>query len=313
MQPPPLPPDPDSLIDRRRLKRHLSAWRILAILLALAAIAAAVGRSGIYEGRDHVAVLEIKGIITTDRDREKALRKLAEDDRVKALMVRIDSPGGTVVGGESLYRQLRNIAAKKPVVAVMGEVAASGGYMTALAAERIFAREGTITGSIGVILQSVDVTALLDKIGVQPEAIKSAPLKAVPSPLEKLTPAGRAATQVLVDDMYNMFQDMVVQSRNLPPAKVHELADGRVFTGRQAVANGLIDQIGGESEARAWLATRGVPQSLPARKLEIEHEDDFFASAGQSMISALTGKTYLSERLTLDGLVALWHPDFGTR
>jgi len=313
MQPPPLPPDPDSLIDRRRLKRQVSAWRILAILLALAAVAAAVGRSGIYEGRDHVAVLEIKGIITTDRDRERALRKLADDDHAKALMVRIDSPGGTVVGGESLYRQLRIIAAKKPVVAVMGEVAASGGYMTALAAERIFAREGTITGSIGVILQSVDVTPLLDKIGVQPEAIKSAPLKAVPSPLEKLTPEGRAATQVLVNDMYAMFQDMVAQSRNLPPAKVHELADGRVFTGRQAVANGLIDQIGGESEARAWLATRGVPQSLPARKLEIEHEDDFFASAGQSMISALTGKTYLSERLTLDGLVALWHPDFGTR
>ena len=313
MQPPPLPPDPDSLIDRRRLKRHVSFWRILAIILAVAAVAAGAGRLGLYEGRDHVAVLEIKGIITTDRDRERALMKLADDSRAKALLVRIDSPGGTVVGGESLFRQLRAVAAKKPVVAVMGEMAASGGYMVALAAERIFAREGTITGSIGVILQSADVTGLLAKLGIQPEAIKSAPLKAVPSPLEKLTPEGRAATQVLVDDMYAMFQDMVAASRNLPPVKVHELADGRVFTGRQALANGLIDQIGGEPEARAWLATRGVPQYLPARRLDIPREDDFLSGMTDSMIRVLTGKTYLSERLTLDGLVALWHPDFGTR
>ncbi|HEX9461303.1 MAG TPA: signal peptide peptidase SppA [Alphaproteobacteria bacterium] len=313
MQPPPLPPDPDSLIDRRRLKRHLSVWRILAILLALVAIGVGVGRLGFYDMRDHVAVLEVKGIISTDRDRERALMKLADDSRAKALLVRIDSPGGTVVGGESLFRQLHAVAAKKPVVAVMGEMAASGGYMVALAAERIFAREGTITGSIGVILQSADVTGLLAKLGIQPEAIKSAPLKAVPSPLEKLTPEGREATQALVNDMYAMFQDMVAASRNLPPTKVHELADGRVFTGRQALANGLIDQIGGEPEARAWLATRGVPQSLPARKLDIPREDDFFSGMADSMVRALTGKTYLSERLTLDGLVALWHPDFGTR
>lgn len=313
MQPPPLPPDPDSLIDRRRLKRHLSAWRILAIILALVAIGVGAGRLGFYDVRDHVAVLELKGIISTDRDRERALIKLADDSRAKALLVRIDSPGGTVVGGESLFRQLRAVAARKPVVAVMGEMAASGGYMVALAAERIFAREGTITGSIGVILQSADVTGLLAKLGIQPEAIKSAPLKAVPSPLEKLTPEGREATQALVNDMYAMFQDMVAASRNLPPAKVHELADGRVFTGRQALAVGLIDQIGGEPEARAWLATRGVPQALPARKLYIPREDDFFSGMADSMVRALTGKTYLSERLTLDGLVALWHPDFGTR
>lgn len=312
MQPPPLPPDPDSLVDRRRLKRHVSAWRILAILFALAAIAVGVGRSGVYLGRDHVALLEISGIISSDRDRERALRKLADDDHAKALLVRIDSPGGTVVGGESLFRELRAVAAQKPVVAVMGEMAASGGYMIALAADRIFAREGTITGSIGVILQTAEITDLLNKIGVQSITIKSAPLKAVPSPVEKLTPEGRAVTQRLVDDMYAMFMDMVANRRNLPADRVHELADGRVFTGRQALAVNLIDQIGGETEARAWLATKGVAKSLPARKLEIEREGDFWSGMTQSMIAALTGKTYLSERLTLDGLVALWHPEFGT-
>ncbi len=313
MQPPPRPPAPDSIIARRRLKRQVSGWRVLAIIMALVAIGVGAGRFGLYPARDHVAVLDVSGVISTDHDRARALRKLAEDSRAKALIVRINSPGGTVVGGESLFEEIRAVAAHKPVVAVMSDLAASGGYMVALAADRIFARQGTITGSIGVILQTADVTGLLAKIGVQPEAIKSAPLKAVPSPLEKLTPEGRAATQKVVDDTYDMFQQMVAERRKLPRDRVHELADGRVYTGREAVAAGLIDQIGGEPEARAWLATHGVPQSLPAKKLEIEREDEFWSDVTHTMATALFGKTYLSERLTLDGLVALWHPELGTR
>src|SRR3954463_12391949 len=151
---PPVPPDPDTLVDRRRLKRQLSGWRIAAVVLAAAAIAAGIGRVGLFEFRDHVGVLALRGIISEDADRERAIRKAGEDDRVKAILVRIDSPGGTVVGGESVFRQLRSIAKRKPVVAVMGEVAASGGYMVALAADQIIAHEGTITGSIGVIMQT---------------------------------------------------------------------------------------------------------------------------------------------------------------
>jgi protease-4 len=313
MQPPPLPPDPDAIIDRRRLKRQITAWRVLAIVMALAAVGAIAGRLGLYTGRDHVAVLTVSGIISTDDDRARALHKLVDDDHAKALLVRIDSPGGTVVGGEALFREIRAVAAHKPVVAVMGDMAASGGYMVALAADHIIARQGTITGSIGVILQTADITGLLAKIGVEPEAIKSAPLKAVPSPLEKLTPEGREVTQQLVNDMYDMFQNMVATRRNLPADRVHQLADGRAYTGRQALADGLIDQIGGEPEARAWLATKGVSQSLPARKLEIEREGEFWSSMAEGMAHALFGKTYLSERLTLDGLVALWHPELGTR
>lgn len=308
MQPPPLPPDPDAIVDRRRLKRQITGWRILAIVMALAAIAAAAGRFGFFINRDRVAVLDVTGVISTDNDRARALRRLATDDHVKALLVRIDSPGGTVVGGESLFDQLRDVAAHKPVVAVMGDMAASGGYMVALAADRIFAHQATITGSIGVILQTADITGLLNKLGIQPEAIKSAPLKAVPSPFEKLTPEGLAATQKVVNDIYGMFQQMVVERRKLPPDRVHELADGRIFTGREALADGLIDQLGGEPAARAWLASKGVPASLPLRKVDIEREGEFWSDMAQGMASALTGKTYLSERLTLDGLVALWHP-----
>src|SRR5690606_4608358 len=126
-------------------------------------IAAGIGRASLFGDR-HIARLSVSGIITDDPDRTRAVLAAAKDPDVRALIVRIDSPGGTVVGGEALFRELREFARQKPVVAVMGELAASGGYMVALAAERIFAREGTITGSIGVIMQTTDVTGLLQKL-----------------------------------------------------------------------------------------------------------------------------------------------------
>ncbi|HEX6978108.1 MAG TPA: signal peptide peptidase SppA [Alphaproteobacteria bacterium] len=307
-----MPADPELLADRRRLGRQISVWRFLAIVAAVAAVAAGVGRLG-FIGDKHIARLSIGGVITDDPDRSRAIAAAAKNPDVEALIVRIDSPGGTVVGGESLFKDLRAFAAVKPVVAVMGEVAASGGYMVALAAEQIFAREGTITGSIGVILQTTDVTGLLSKLGISTEALKSGPLKAVPSPLEPLTDAGREATMQLVRDMYDMFVDMVAERRNLPRERAVELADGRVYTGRQAKALGLIDAIGGESEARAWLAAKGISADLPVRELKIERADDSWPELIGAGLSLLTGKTYLSERLKLDGLVALWHPELGAR
>ena len=309
----PTPPDPDTLVDRRRLKRQVSGWRLLAMVAAVAAIAAGVGRLGLLDRGEHVAVLAVSGLIIDDTARNRALKQVGEDDSARAVLVRIDSPGGTVVGGESLFRQLRGIAARKPVVAVLGEVAASGGYMVALAADHIVAREGTITGSIGVIMQTTDITGLLAKLGIEAEAIKSAPLKAVPSPLERLSDEGRAATKRLVDDMYDMFVSMVAERRDLSRERAIELSDGRIYTGRQARAANLIDTLGGESEAREWLAGRGVPRSLPSRKIEIEKEDEFWSSLVRSTVRAVTGKTYFSERLTLDGLVAVWHPDLRVR
>ena len=246
-------------------------------------------------------------------DRTRTVRQIGDDASAKALILRIDSPGGTVVGGESLYRHLRAVAEKKPVIAVLGEVAASGGYMVALAADHIVAREGTLTGSIGVIMQTTDITGLLAKLGIEAEAIKSGPLKAVPSPVERLTDEGRAATRRLVDDMYQMFTAMVAERRGLPLPRAIELADGRVYTGRQARAAGLVDSLGGEEEARAWLAERGISRRLPSRKIEIERDDEFWPRLVRSTVQAVTGKTYLSERLTLDGLVALWHPDLWVR
>ncbi len=300
----------DDAVDRRRLKRRLSAWRAVAIaaVAAAAAIAAGEATDG-FTGR-HIARVTIKGTITEDRDRDKKIRKLAENRLVRAVIVHIDSPGGTVVGGERLYRTLRKLGEKRPVVAVMGTTATSAGYMVALGAERLVAGSGSVTGSVGVVMQTTEVTKLLDTIGVTAEAIKSGALKAVPSPLEKLTPEGRKATQTVVDDIHTMFVDMVVERRKLAPEEAREIADGRVFTGRQAVAKGLVDELGGEEEALAWLKKQhGVDDKLPIEDVDIDEPVgtlDLFARAVASW--ALAGKTLVSERLTLDGLISVWHP-----
>ncbi|MCP5370329.1 MAG: signal peptide peptidase SppA [Hyphomicrobiales bacterium] len=298
--------DPDHISDRRRLARRLSFWRVVAVLAVAGALLALYARFDHLPGESYVARYDVTGIILDDRLRDAALDAIAEDDDARALILRIDSPGGTVAGGEALYHSLRRVADKKPVVAVMGEVAASAGYMTAIAADRVLARAATVTGSIGVLMQSADITGLLDKLGIKAESIKSSPLKAQPNPLEPLSPEAREANRATVLDMYDMFVDMVAERRAMPRDKVLALADGRVYTGRQAVANGLADAIGGEREARDWLAQEhGIDRETPIHDVEIDDEDRVW----RRMMESIGGKTLFSERLNLDGLVSLWHPE----
>jgi protease-4 len=296
--------DSDILVDRRRLKRGLVFWRAAAIVIATALVIVAVGR--IVPFREaYIARIGIAGIILNDRDRIEALERVAEDRHAKALIVSIDSPGGTVVGGEAIHRALRAVAAKKPVVAVMDDTAASGGYMVALGADQIFAHEATITGSIGVVMQAAEITEMLEKLGIKPIEIKSGPLKAQPSPFEKLSPEARRVTQAVVDDIYDMFVKMTAERRRMTPERARELADGRIYTGRQAMANGLIDRIGEEADAVEWLAKeRGVAAGLPVRDVEYGRG----LASWAERLDTLARKTVFSERLTLDGLVAVWHP-----
>ncbi len=297
--------DADNIVDRRRLKRRLTLWRAIAIVALVAGTVAAVGRFSGFKTGPHVARLTVSGLIVEDQDRIDALKAAGKDQKVRAVMVRIDSPGGTVVGGETLFLALRDIAAVKPVVAVMGELATSAGYMVALGADHIVARSGTLTGSIGVLMQSADLTGLLEKLGIRPEAVKSAPLKAQPNPLEPFTEEARQATRAVVMDMYAMFVDMVVERRDMTRERALSLADGRIFTGRQALADGLIDTIGGEEAARNWLeAIHQIKADLPVRDVDIERRDDGWPGMARSLI----GKALFSERLTLDGLISLWQP-----
>ncbi len=259
----------DLILDRRRLKRRLNLWRVLAVVAGTAALVAIVApRTSGGLGR-HVARLNVTGVITEDRKLIESVVALAKDRGVPAVIVSIDSPGGSVAGGESLRGALLRVAAAKPVVAVMRGTAASAGYMVALPAARIFAREATLTGSIGVILQTGEASGLLGRLGVSAEAITSGPLKDQPSFTRILTPQGRDYLNGLVADMYDQFVSMVAEARHMDATQVRGLADGRAYTGRQAQKLGLVDEIGGEIEAREWLAReRGVPMTVPAEDLK---------------------------------------------
>ena len=298
--------DADYVVERRRLKRRLTFWRVLGVVALVAAVVAAAGRFDLRRQQDHVAQIAIGGLILDDPARDEALKEVANDDKVKALLVKIDTPGGTYVGGEALYESLRRVGEKKPVVAIMGTTATSAGYMSALGSDHIVARSSTLTGSIGVILQTADVTGLLDKIGIKSVVVKSGPLKAQPNPLEKFLPAARKATEAIIADYFDMFVTLVAERRSLSREQVLKLADGRVFSGRQAKKAGLVDALGAEPEARKWLSeTHKIADSLPVKEVKVKHEDELWRDLFDSMI----GKVMFSERLSLDGVIALWHPD----
>jgi protease-4 len=299
--------DADMIFDRRRLKRQLTVWRLIALAAFAALVVVGVGRFGGTDllGRAHVVRIAVDGIIFDEPERTRAIKDLVERDDVKAVIVRVDSPGGTFVGGEALYTALRAVAAAKPTVAVMGGTATSAGYMVAIAADHLVARSGTLTGSIGVILQTADVTQLLEKLGIKPQTFKSGPLKAQPNPFESLSDTARAATQDMLMELYGQFVDMVAERRAMPRDKVLALADGRVYSGKAAKANGLVDAIGDEDTALAWLqSAHDLPADLPVRDLPGEDEPLPWRDALTSHLQ----KALFSERLRLDGVFSLWHP-----
>jgi protease-4 len=298
--------DADHAVDRRRLKRRLVIWQLVAVVAVVGLVLAALGSFTDVARGGYVARIFVDNLILDDPDRDEALARVADDPHAKALLVRIDSPGGTVVGGESLYEGLRAVAENKPVVAVMGEVATSAAYMTALGADRIYARPGSLTGSIGVILQTADLTGLLERIGIKPEAIKSRPLKAQPNPFEPFTEEAREAARRVVLDLFDLFVDLVAERRGMSRDAALVLADGRIFSGRQALANGLVDALGGEEAARRWLTEdRGIDADLDVRDVKTAKDEPYW----HRMLEGTLGKTLFSERLNLDGLVSLWHPD----
>ena len=298
----------DHILDRIRLKRRLRIWQTIGVIAVAGVLITLGARFDVFGGGDRIARLWVDGVIRDDVLRDEMIVELAKDDGVKAVIVRINSPGGSVVGGEALYRNLRLLASKKPVVAVMGEVAASAGYMTALGADYIVAREGTITGSIGVLMQSANVTGLMDKIGVKPVVIKSSPLKAAPNPMEDMTPEVRQATESVIMDMYQMFLGMVADRRLIGIDEARTLADGRIFTGRQAKEAKLVDTLGGESAALRWLnEEKKIPQGLDVEDA-IYTEEEFWPRAESALIQTFLGKTLISKGLSLDGLISVWHP-----
>ncbi|MBB5694286.1 signal peptide peptidase SppA [Muricoccus pecuniae] len=317
----------DLLLDRRRLKRSRGLWRALAVLALLGGLALAFGSRGGEAGGfvalrgPHLLRLTVSGTITDDRRLVEAIDRAAKASNVRGMVLAVDSPGGTVAGGEGLHAALTRFRRAKPLVAVFGGTAASAGYMIAMPAERIFAREGSVTGSIGVLLQSFDGQEALRSLGVRAEAITSGPLKDQPSPFRPLTDEGRAALRAVVEDLHAGFVRMVAEGRRMPEERVRAIADGRIMTGRQALAAGLVDAIGGEPEARAHLASaHGIEEDLPVRDLRARDLTDRGLGdlVGESLGTALGAtlgatlaeslKSLLSEGLRVDGAWALWQP-----
>lgn len=313
----------DTIIDRRRLRRSLTIWRVLAILAAMIAIAiggyAFARRSGVVAaGANHIARVTISGFISGDRATLTMLDDIGKSN-ASAVVVAIDSPGGTAAGAEALYDKLRELATRKPTVAVVQTIAASGGYIAALAADRIYARQNSFVGSVGVIIQYPDVSRLLDNVGVKVEEVKSSPLKAAPSGLTPTSDEARRAIQSLIADSFAWFRDLVRSRRGYDEASVAAVADGRVFTGRQALANKLIDALGAERDAIDWLiANRNVERNLPVRDWRPRRPGSLTflnASAGalrmiglEQAATLLDRAGLLSETTATGGLLALWRP-----
>ncbi|MGH6841874.1 MAG: signal peptide peptidase SppA, partial [Methylocella sp.] len=260
----------DYLAERRILRRKLSYWRIAAVAAVILAAASVgfrlLGPDGGSGFTRHIARLSIEGIITGDRQTLKLIQKIEDSKATEAVLISIDSPGGTTAGAERLYDAVRRLSAKKPTVAVVGSMAASGAYIAALGTDRIVALGNALVGSIGVLVEYPNFAKLLDTVGVKIEDVKSSPLKASPNGFEPTSPEARAALAALVGDSFTWFKALVKERRNMTSEQLEAVADGRVFTGRQGMELHLIDRLGGEREAIEWLEQeKNISKGLPVR------------------------------------------------
>ena len=317
--------DADAIVDRRRMRRKLTFWRVSAALVALLALVgtgfALLPGNRLSAPGAYVARVKIQGLIRNNEDRVEALARLSRS-QARAVIVHIDSPGGTTAGSQQLYDSLRELQERKPTVIVVDGLAASGAYIAALSCDHIIAEDTSLVGSIGVLFQFPNFTDVLKTVGIKVEEIKSSPLKAAPNGFEPTSPEARAAIEAIVLDSYSWFKDLVKDRRKLSDEQLARVSDGRVFTGRQGVPLKLVDEIGNERTARDWLAKeKNVPISTPVRDYSLQprfSELSFlhvaawgFDAVGLSAVSrgiAEWGGAEAVERLNLDGLLALWHP-----
>lgn len=254
-----MPPVRNPETSARFSERHPLLFGIMLIILAVALFTGAMaffrglgGKSKPLTG-DKLGLCKIEGVITDAGEVVEFLRELGNDDSVKGVLLRIDSPGGAVAPSQELFQAVRDLAAKKPVVASMGTAAASGGYYAAAPATLIVANSGSITGSIGVRAEYVNLQGLMEKLGLKTDLLASGKLKAAGSPTQPLTPEQRAYLLALIMDLHQQFVADVAEGRKMPLDAVEKIADGRALTGRQALEAGLVDKLGGQQMAMATL------------------------------------------------------------
>ncbi len=321
--------DADAIVDRRRLRRKVVFWRIAAFLVAAIAIVGGIAWAGgfgpLSKRSMHIARVGVSGVIIDDRARLKMIRQLAKNDRVAAVIVDINSPGGSTVGGEALYQALRELAEKKPVVAQIGTLGASAGYMTAIAADYIVARHTSLTGSIGVYIQYGNIGGLLDTIGVKVDVVRSGPLKAEPNFHSEPPQAVRDNLQAVIDDSYEWFVALVAERRKMDDQAVRGVAQGGIYSGEAARRLGLVDALGGEEASIAWLEKeRDISPDLPVVTWSSNGELDGLpfpariarwvgSGLADGIIDTVKGaNSFVLEGVALDGAVSVWHAQNAT-
>lgn len=269
---------------------------VLMLLVAAGVLMLLVG--GFLDSGDlprfgrRVAVLPITGTIISSEHDVHAINELADDASIAAVVIRIDSPGGGIAPSQEIHDAIKRLRSEKPVVASMANTAASGGYYVAVACDSIMANPGTLTGSIGVIFSWMTAEELMQKVGVRLEVVKSGPVKDIGSISREPTPEELQLLSGIVEDAYQQFVDAVAAGRSMSRAEVLALADGRVFTGRQALALGLVDRLGGEYEAVRWVAElagiEGEPVVVDRGRSRFEFLD-FLEESSRSLLPDLAG------------------------
>jgi protease-4 len=250
------------------------------------------GRS--FSVREKVGIIPIEGIIGDSEELVEQINAFADDRGIKAVVLRIDSPGGGVVPSQEIYQAVRELKKKKKVVASMGSVAASGGYLIAVAADRIVANPGSITGSISTVMHYANVEELMKKVGVRSSVVKSGKFKDIGSPTREMTAEEKSLIQAIVDDIYDQFVRTIAENRKLPLPRIFELADGRVFSGRQAKDLGLVDDLGGLQDA-VLLAGKlsgleGIPEIVHGMKKKTTLLKYLMGSMTSAVIEEVKGK-----------------------
>jgi protease IV len=313
----------ETVLDRRRLRRRLSLWRGIAVIAGLLAMGlllfSSADKAGLLERRQ-IARVTLDRMITEDHDLLRLLQKIGEAKHVAAVILVVNSPGGTTAGGEALFEALRMLAKTKPVVAQFGTIATSAAYIAGLATDHIVARGNTITGSVGVIFQWPEFSQLLERLGIKIHEIKSGPLKANPSPFQPLDEPGRAASEDMVAESQRWFLDLVRTRRGIDTKSVAGLEQGRVFSGRDALAHKLVDQIGGEGEAVKYLEEqRSIAKGLKINDWKVSRDSDWsFGRIATQALARMIGVPGIADvarlvsddrlaSLRLDGLLSIWH------
>ena len=293
---------PNDFLEQFYTRRQSIIKRILIIVIVIMSIVTASLQ--FQQKENFIAKITVEGIIKDRNDILEQLKDLDNDQNVKGLITIINSPGGTYVGSKEIHESIKKLSKKIPTVAYMREMATSGGYLVSLSSDRIFGNEGTITGSIGVILQTADISQLLGKLGINPVIIKSGDLKAVPNPAEKIDEKKLNYLNDIIKKMQTEFLNLVKKSRNISNSSLDLVSDGRIVTGKQAKDLKLIDAVGTENDALSWLKKEaGLDDEVRVKDLSI-----------QSEITELLNFSFLKKKINYlnqnfyNGFIAIWTP-----